>query len=201
MGRPCSAFDRVTFFWVGELGGEFYTLYISSWLVVVGLCWLHMGRQKLNAIWFPLFISLAMFPLPQFLNTKITLRLKLLSSRLGVAMMQFLGMSAYREGNIIDLGFTQLQVLDACSGLRYFFLSLSLGFFLPIFTGPGFGKAPSSLFQPPLFPLLPIACASPSQAFSMSSGARKLPRVFSMGSPAGSSLCFLLASFYWRCGH
>jgi exosortase D (VPLPA-CTERM-specific) len=28
-------------------------------------------------------------------------------------------MSAYREGNVIDIGFTQLQVVEACSGLRY----------------------------------------------------------------------------------
>jgi len=128
------------FFWMGELGGEFYTLYISSWLVVSGLCWMHMGWQKLKGIWFPLFISLAMFPLPQFLNTKITLRLKLLSSELGVAMMQFLGMSAYREGNIIDLGFTRLQVVDACSGLRYFFPLVVLGILLAYFYRARFWK-------------------------------------------------------------
>jgi len=129
------------FFWMGELGGEFYTLYISSWLVVAGLCWLHMGWQKLKAIWFPLFISLAMFPLPNFLNTKITLKLKLLSSELGVAMMQLWGMSAYREGNIIDLGFTQLQVVDACSGLRYFFPLVVLGILLAYFYRARFWKS------------------------------------------------------------
>ncbi|MBW1933084.1 MAG: VPLPA-CTERM-specific exosortase XrtD [Deltaproteobacteria bacterium] len=129
------------FFWMGELGGEFYTLYISSWLVMVGLCWLHMGWQKLKAIWFPLFISLAMFPLPNFLNTKITLKLKLLSSELGVAMMQLWGMSAYREGNIIDLGFTQLQVVDACSGLRYFFPLIVLGILLAYFYRARFWKS------------------------------------------------------------
>jgi exosortase len=129
------------FFWMGELGGEFYTLYISSWLVVAGLCWLHMGWQKLKAIWFPLFISLAMFPLPNFLNTKITLKLKLLSSELGVAMMQLWGMSVCREGNIIDLGFTQLQVVDACSGLRYFFPLIVLGILLAYFYRARFWKS------------------------------------------------------------
>jgi len=129
------------FFWMGELAGEYYTLFISSWLVAVGLCWLHMGWHKLKQIWFPLFISLAMFPLPQFLNTKITLRLKLLSSELGVAIMQLWGMSAHREGNIIDLGYTQLQVVDACSGLRYFFPLILLGVLIAYFYRTRFWKS------------------------------------------------------------
>lgn len=106
-------------FWLGELAGEFFTLYISLWLVLVGLCWLHLGWTKLKVIAFPLVFSLATFPLPIFVNTQMALKLKLLSSRLGVAMLQLWGMSAFREGNVIDLGFTKLQVVDACSGIRY----------------------------------------------------------------------------------
>ena len=39
------------------------------------------------------------------LNVRLTFGLKLISSQIGVAMLQLYGMSAYREGNIIDLGF------------------------------------------------------------------------------------------------
>jgi exosortase D (VPLPA-CTERM-specific) len=106
-------------FWFGDLAGEFFTLYISSWLVIVGLLWLHVGWKKIKIMAFPLFVSLFLFPLPNFINTKLTFNLKLISSEIGIKLIQLLGMSAYREGNIIDLGFTQLQVVDACSGLRY----------------------------------------------------------------------------------
>ena len=106
-------------FWLGELSGEFFTQYISFWVLVASLCWLFMGWRKLKVIGVPIMILLAMFPLPNFLNTKLTLNLKLLSSQLGVWMMHTYGLSAFREGNVIDLGFTQLQVVDACSGLRY----------------------------------------------------------------------------------
>jgi len=58
-----------------------------------------------------------------------------------VAMMQLWGMSAYREGNIIDLGFTQLQVVDACSGLRYFFPLVVLGILLAYFYRARFWKS------------------------------------------------------------
>lgn len=120
-------------FWLGELGGEFYTVYISLWLVLVGLFWMHNGWQKLKSISFSLFFMLTMFPLPNFINAKLTLKLRLISSELGVAMIQTCGLPAYREGNIIDLSFSQLQVVDACSGLHslisLFVLALLLAYF------------------------------------------------------------------------
>jgi exosortase D (VPLPA-CTERM-specific) len=123
----------ILLFLVGELAGEFYSTYLSSWLVVVGLLWLHFGWEKIKTISFALFVALAMFPPPNFINTKITFTLKLISSQLGVFMIQRCGMSAFREGNVIDLGFTQLQVVDACSGLRYLFPLVILGIIMAYF--------------------------------------------------------------------
>lgn len=117
-------------FWLGELAGEFFSLYLSFWLVLVGLLWCWMGSRRLRALGFPLFILLAMFPLPSYLTDLITLRLKLISSWLGVWVMRLYGLSAFREGNMIDLGFTKLQVVDACSGLRYFIPLLVLAVLL-----------------------------------------------------------------------
>ena len=108
----------IILFWLGELGGEYFTLYFSFWVAVFGVFLLELGWKKVKVILFPIFFILAMFPVPHFLNTKISLKLKLISSQLGMAMMRLIGISAYREGNVIDLGFTQLQVVDACSGLR-----------------------------------------------------------------------------------
>ena len=81
-----------------------------------------------------------MFPLPNFLHTKISVKLKLISSQIGVDMIQLYGLSAYREGNVIDLGFTQLQVVDACSGLRYLFPLLIMGLLLAYFYRAAFWK-------------------------------------------------------------
>ncbi|MCD6274136.1 MAG: VPLPA-CTERM-specific exosortase XrtD [Deltaproteobacteria bacterium] len=130
----------IIFFWIGELGGEYFTLYLSFWLVVVGLCWLHLGWRKLKIISFPLVLILTIFPPPNFIYQKISVTLKLISSQLGVAVMQLFGMSAYREGNVIDLGFTQLQVVDACSGLRYLFPLMVLGILLVYFYKEAFWK-------------------------------------------------------------
>ncbi len=123
----------IFFYLLGELGGEYLTMYISSWFFLVGICWVHLGWQKLKIIAFPLCVIPTMFPLPNFLYTKITLKLQLISSQIGVAIIQLYGLSAYREGNVIDLGFTQLQVVEACSGLRYLFPLLVLGILLAYF--------------------------------------------------------------------
>ncbi|MFH1674831.1 MAG: exosortase C-terminal domain/associated protein EpsI [Pseudomonadota bacterium] len=127
-------------FWLGELGGEYLTIYISLWLVVVGLCWIHLGWQKIKAAAFPLFMALTMFPLPDFLYTKISVKLQLLSSQLGVSWMRLYGMSVHREGNIIDLGFTQLQVVDACSGIRSLISLAVLGLLMAYFFRATFWK-------------------------------------------------------------
>ena len=123
----------LAFFWLGELGGEFLTLYVSMWLVLIGLCWMHFGWRKLKVIGFSLFFILTMFPLPAFLNTKIMLQLRLISSKIGVTVIQLYGMPAHREGNVIDLGFTQLQVVEACSGLHSLISLMVLGLLMVYF--------------------------------------------------------------------
>jgi exosortase D (VPLPA-CTERM-specific) len=125
---------------LGELGGEFYTLYLSSWCLVVGLLLLHLGWQRIRIMAFPLLFSIAMFPFPNIINNTLSLKLKLISSSLGVRMLQLVGMTAFREGNVIDLGFTKLQVVDACSGLRYLLPLLILGLLLAYYFRARFWK-------------------------------------------------------------
>lgn len=121
-------------FWIGELGGEYYTMYLSSWFVLFGLCWMHLGWRKLNIILFPIAFILTMFPPPSFIYYNLSLKLKLISSKLGVWALQGLGKTAYREGNVIDLGFTQLQIVDACNGLRYLFPLIVLALLVAYFS-------------------------------------------------------------------
>ena len=130
----------VGLFWIGELGGEYYTMYLSSWFVLLGLCWMHLGWQKLKIILFPIAFTLTMFPPPNFIYFNLSLKLKLISSQLGVWVLQTLGKTAYREGNIIDLGFTQLQVVDACNGLRYLFPLIVLAILVAYFSKSAWWK-------------------------------------------------------------
>jgi exosortase D (VPLPA-CTERM-specific) len=110
--------------WIGSL----QTLaFISIWVCLVGFALLALGTRMVKALAFPFFILLFIVPLPPFLNNLFTFNLKLISSALAVDMMQWAGLSVFREGNVIDIGVTQLQVVDACSGLRYVYPLFMMG--------------------------------------------------------------------------
>ncbi len=76
----------------------------------------------------PIGFMLFMIPPPYWVITILSQQFQLWSSQLGVWMIELLGIPVYLSGNIIDLGDYKLQVAEACSGLRYLFPFLSLGF-------------------------------------------------------------------------
>jgi exosortase D (VPLPA-CTERM-specific) len=93
----------------------------------------YVGWQGTKLISLPLAFTLFMIPLPPFVLRELSEILQLWSSRLGVAFIQACDISVYLEGNVIDLGSMKLQVIDACSGLRYLFPLLALGSFAAYF--------------------------------------------------------------------
>ena len=115
---------------LGELGGEYLSLYLSMWFAVLGVCWSILGRRKLAVVIFPLLLLLTAFPPPNYLYSRLTLGMQLLSTRLGAEFLHLLGIPAFREGNVIDMGFTQLEVVAACSGLRFLIPLLIVGMVL-----------------------------------------------------------------------
>ena len=106
-------------FWLGELGGEYYTQYLSFLLIVAGAVWALWGTALFKKLAFVFITALFFLPFPNFIVQVATARLQLISSSLGVLFLRLLGKSVYKEGNVIDLGFSKLQVVEACSGLRY----------------------------------------------------------------------------------
>jgi exosortase D (VPLPA-CTERM-specific) len=106
---------------VGQFAAMHAVVHFSLWMVIVGFFGCGIGLSGIRRLMFPLFYLLAAVPLPAFLQFELSSRLQLWSSTLGVGFLHAIGVTAYREGNVIDLGPTQLQVVEACSGLRYLF--------------------------------------------------------------------------------
>ena len=106
-------------YWIGEFATLYVLQHVSLWMVIVGLVIALIGVRGARAIAFPLSYLLTSIPLPVFLYASLSSQLQLWSSALGVGCLQLVGVTAFREGNVIDLGPVQLQVVEACSGIRY----------------------------------------------------------------------------------
>jgi len=104
---------------IGELATLYVLQHVSVWMVIVGLVIALLGVRGTRVIAFPLSYLLTSIPLPVFLYASLSSQLQLWSSALGVGCLQLIGVTAFREGNVIDLGPVQLQVVEACSGIRY----------------------------------------------------------------------------------
>lgn len=116
----------------GELGSVETFLYVGIWGCAVGMICILYGFRVRRLI-FPLVILAFIVPMPPFINQMLTFNLKLAASGFSVALLRLAGVSVLQDGNIIDIGITQMQVVDACSGLRYFvpliLMALLFGFF------------------------------------------------------------------------
>jgi len=104
---------------LGELGSVETLLYIGLWSCVVSTMFILYG-WRLKELVYPLLILAFMVPLPPFINRMLTFNLKLAASNFATVLLRLADQTVLQNGNIIDLGITQLQVVDACSGMRYF---------------------------------------------------------------------------------
>jgi exosortase D (VPLPA-CTERM-specific) len=94
------------------------------YILLITFCF---GFQAVKRFALPLGFLVFIIPLPAFLDRTVSVFLKSISSKLGGYLIQLSGLSVHVSGNIIDLGVTQLQVVDACSGLRFVFPLMALG--------------------------------------------------------------------------
>ena len=99
-------------------GVEFFLMRASAIGVIAGIVVFLAGWGWLRLLLFPLGISLLMIPLPPVLFYQIAFPLQLLATKVGVAALHLLAIPVLREGNVIALAHTTLEVTEACSGIR-----------------------------------------------------------------------------------
>lgn len=97
-------------------------------IALAGLVLAYMSWRGFKEIWIPLALLFFMIPFPDVIIQDLSRHLQLISSSIGVWIIRLFGISVYLEGNVIDLGTYKLQVVEACSGLRYLFPLMTLGF-------------------------------------------------------------------------
>ena len=111
---------------VGQLSTLHSITQYGVLVALIGAAHAVLGWVALRIIVVPLLLLFLMVPLPNFIFNNLSSYLQLVSSEIGVAVIRLFGISVYLEGNVIDLGTYKLQVVEACSGLRYLFPLLAL---------------------------------------------------------------------------
>ena len=85
---------------------------------LIGLILYNFGTKVFRIMVFPLFYLLFMVPVPVSIHSLIALPLQLFATDVSHTIIQAVGIPALKEGNMLYFAQTQLEVAEACSGLR-----------------------------------------------------------------------------------
>lgn len=141
LGVLGTVFGLIAFF-MGELATVYEVVQYGFLLCVFSVFLSFFGWRPMAVVWVAFVYLIFMVPLPQFVYKALSAQLQLISSSLGVAVIRLFDISVFLEGNVIDLGGYKLQVVEACSGLRYLFPLMSFGFLIAyLFKAPLWQKA------------------------------------------------------------
>jgi len=103
---------------VGTIGVEQFLMRSSMIVVAAGTIVFLGGFSYLRVLALPIAFSFLMIPLPAIVFNEIAFPLQTLAARLGVGLLRFADVPVLREGNVIVLAHTSLEVAEACSGIR-----------------------------------------------------------------------------------
>jgi exosortase len=119
---------------IAKVGSEYFLQRTSMIVVLFGICLFLFGGRLTKAVWLPLAYLVFMIPLPAIIWNRIAFPLQLFASALTEDVVQLIGIPIFREGNVLHLAQTSLEVVDACSGLRSLVnilgLAVGLGFLM-----------------------------------------------------------------------
>jgi exosortase len=112
---------------LGTVGAELYLQRSSLIVVLAGLTLLMLGHEFLRVLIFPLVFLFFMVPLPAIVMNTVAFPLQLFAARTAAFCLFNFGIPVLREGNIIVLAGTTLEVAEACSGIRSLQALMALG--------------------------------------------------------------------------
>jgi exosortase len=114
---------------LGVLGAELFLARISLLILLAGVIVLFFGLECFRAVLFPWASLILAVPIPAIVFNQITLPLQLFASEFATYLLSMCGVPVLRDGNILHLPSTTLEVVAACSGVRSLVSLISLATF------------------------------------------------------------------------
>ena len=111
---------------LGNLATEYFTMRFSLLLVMGGIILYLLGKDYFKPLLFPLAFLIFMIPIPSILMDRITFPMQLFASKVAASTLYLIGIPVLREGNVMLLANTSLEVAEACSGIRSLISLLAL---------------------------------------------------------------------------
>jgi exosortase A len=111
---------------LGNLATEYFTMRFSILVVLGGVVLFLLGNEFFKTLLFPIAFLIFMIPIPSVLMDRITFPMQLFASKVAANTLYLIGIPVLREGNVMLLANTSLEVAEACSGIRSLISLLAL---------------------------------------------------------------------------
>lgn len=111
-------FASLGIYLISLLGGIAFTARLMIVFSLAGLVLFQFGKDIFRMMVFPIFFLAFMIPIPVALLNKISLPLQMFATVISEHIVRALSIPVYREGNMLYFAQTQLEVAEACSGIR-----------------------------------------------------------------------------------
>ena len=111
----------------GLWGSELFLSRVALLPVIAGIVLFLYGWKHLRILAFPIAFLFLMIPIPAIIFNQIAFPLQLIASKTGEWAISTAGIPVLREGNLLVLAHTTLEVAEACSGIRSLVSLITLG--------------------------------------------------------------------------
>jgi len=107
---------------------KFYFLSALSLIIMVcGIVLFFFGKNMLREVRFPIIYLLFMIPAPLVLVSNLVIKMKLFAGSMATNLLNSIGLQAIRDGSIIKMTRSYLEIEAPCSGLRSLISLLAFG--------------------------------------------------------------------------
>jgi exosortase len=100
------------------LGGVVFVMRLMIVFSLIGLVLFALGWRIFNQLAFPLVFLFFMVPVPTSVIGLVSFPLQLFATKISANIIQYCSIPVLREGNMLYFVQTQLEVAEACSGIR-----------------------------------------------------------------------------------